>query len=299
MIRALTVLASSFRGNGRPCERAHIAGVDALVARPEGGSGPVVLFANAATPRGIEQPAVGRLLGGLARAGFVAVAPELPNVRAGEVTPSTVDALVDVARSAGPRVALLGASTGAGLAILAAGDPRLADRVTAVLAIAPFASLERVLELATTGCYGDRPYPAAPLVAKATVRSLVASAPNDPGLPALLANRDPRRFDDLYGALDAQTRALVEQLSPTSRIGHVAACVELVSAPDDPFFPVEESRALARAARDARLTITPALEHVRPRLRPGLVLVAAALQRTLRRAAQAEPVPVLRPAAAL
>lgn len=299
MIRALSVLAATVGSDCHACEQVEVAGVDALSARPQGGSGPVVVFVNAATPRGIEQPSVGRLLGGLARAGFVAVAPELPNVRAGEVTPSTVDALVDVARSAGPRVALLGASTGAGLAILAAGDPRLADRVTAILAIAPFASLERVLELATTGCYGDRPYPAAPLVAKATVRSLAASAPDDPGLPALLANRDPRRFDDLYRALDARTRALVEQLSPMSRIGRVAARVEIVSAPDDPFFPVEESRALARAARDARLTVTPALDHVRPRLRPGLVLVATALERTLRRAAQAEPVPVLRPAAAL
>ena len=116
MILALTVLASTFRGDCRACERERIAGVDALVARPRQGSGPVVVYANAATPLGVEQPAVGRFLSALASVGFVAVAPELPHVRLGEVTPETIASLVRVSRAVGPRVALVGASTGAGLA---------------------------------------------------------------------------------------------------------------------------------------------------------------------------------------
>jgi acetyl esterase/lipase len=300
VIRTLTVLAVAYRGGGEPCERVAIASVDSLVARPRGGSGPVVVFVNAATPRGIDEPAVGRLVGGLASAGFVAVAPELPSVREGEVTPATVDALVAVAGAAGQRVALIGASTGAGLVILAAADPRIADRVTAVASIAPFASLRNILRLGTTGYYGEAPYDAAPLVATASIRSLVASSPSDPAVPALVENRDPGRFDGLYGALAPSTRALVEELSPVARIADVVAPIELVSAPNDPFFPVEESRALARAGRDVRLTVTPALLHVYPRLRPGLLCVAGVLDRTLRRAVEAErPVPALRPSPAL
>jgi pimeloyl-ACP methyl ester carboxylesterase len=297
MIRALTVLASIHR-DGEPSERTRIAGVEALVAGPRGGEGPVVVYANACTPRGVEQPAVARLLGGLARSGFVAVAPELPRVREGEVTPATVEALVSVARCAGPRVTLLGASTGAGLALLAAADPRLADRVDAVLAIAPYASLERILRLATTGFYGDRRYPAAPLVSRATLRSLAACAPDDPAVRVLIANCDPERFDGLYAALAAETLAVVEELSPLGRIDRVRAPVELVADPDDAFFPVDEAYALARAGGDIRLTVTSALEHVRPRLRLGLVRVAVALERTLRRAAESERSPVLRPAPA-
>jgi len=298
VIRALTVLAATFRGEARACERERIAGVDALVARPRRGSGPVVVYANAATPLGVEQPAVGRFLSALAGAGFVAVAPELPHVREGEVTPETIDSLIAVAGAAGPRVALIGASTGAGLAILAAGDPRLAHRVTAVAAVGPFASLRNVLQLATTGFYGDRPCPAAPLLARAAARSLAASAPDDPAVPALLANRDPSRFDELYEALAPDTRALVWELSPLARIGHVLAPAELASSPSDPFFPVDESRALAAAGRDVRLTVTRALVHVKPRLRPGLVPVLALLDRTLRRAAQTEPIQSLRPSVA-
>jgi acetyl esterase/lipase len=194
----------------------------------------------------------------------------------------------------GPRVALIGASTGAGLAILAAGDPRLAGRVTAVAAIGPFASLRNLLQLATTGHYGDRPYSAEPLLARAATRSLAASAPDDPAVPALLANRDPWRFDDLYAALEPATRALVWELSPLARIGDVLAPVELASSPCDPFFPVDESRALAHAGRDIRLTVTRALLHVKPRLRPGLVPIVALLDRMLRRAAESEPAQALR-----
>ena len=298
MICALTVLASTFHGDAYACERERVAGVDALIARPRRGSGPVVVYANAATRLGVEQPAVGRFLSALAGAGFVAVAPELPHVREGEVTPATVDSLVVVSRAAGPRVALIGASTGAGLAILAAGDPRIADRVTSVAAIGPFASLRNVLQLATTGFYVDRPYSAAPLLAKAAARSLSASAPDDPAVPALLANCDPRRFDELYRALEPGTKSLVWELSPLARIGDVQAPIELASSPADPFFPVDESLVLAEAGRDVRLTVTDALVHVKPRLRPGLVDVLTLLDRTLRRAWEAEPVPGLLPSAA-
>jgi dienelactone hydrolase len=298
VIRALSVLAATSWGSAHGCSRERIAGVDALVARPSSGDGPAVVYANAATPLGIEQPAVGRLVSALAGAGFVAVAPELPNVREGEVMPATIDALIGVARAVGPQVALVGASTGGGLAILAAGDPRLASRVSAVAAVAPFASLENVLRLATTGVYDGRPYPAAPLLARAAARSLAASAPDDPAVPALLANRDAACFDQLYPALAPETRALVQALSPLTQIGDVIAPVELASSPSDPFFPVEEALALAKAGRDVRITVTPALLHVKPRLHPGIVGVVALLDRTLARATETDPVFALRPSVA-
>jgi acetyl esterase/lipase len=255
-----------------------------------------VVYANAATPSGIDEPAVGRFLGGLAAAGFVAVAPELPCVRRGEVTPATIDALVAVVGASGRHVALIGASTGAGLAILAAADPRVADRVSAVTAIAPFASLRNILRLGTTGFYGEHPFEAAPLVGTAAARSLAASAPDDPAVRALLANRDPRLFDAAYDGLAPATRALVGELSPLTRIGAVQAPVELASSPDDTFFPLEESRALEQAGNDVRLTVTPALVHVCPRVRPGLVRVAGVLERTLGRAVAAERPARRRPA---
>jgi hypothetical protein len=296
--RSVTVLAAAFRGGGESCVRTRVAGVTALRSDPRGGDGPVVVYANAATPNGIAEPAVGRFLGGLASAGFVAIAPELPDVRRGEVTPETVEALVGVASASGPHVALIGASTGAGLVILAAADPRIAERVTSVVSIAPFASLREVLRIGTTGHYRREPFAAAPLVGVAAARSLAASAPTDVAVPALLENRDPARFDHLYAALALSTRALMEELSPLTRVADLLAPLEILSSPDDPFFPMDESLALAAAGRNVRLTVTLALEHVRPRTRPGLVRVAAALDRTLRRADDADRRPALRPSPA-
>jgi len=65
VIDSFTVLTSAVRGGGEPSVRVRIAGVDSLVATPRSGAGPVVVYANAATPRGVDEPAVGRLLGGL------------------------------------------------------------------------------------------------------------------------------------------------------------------------------------------------------------------------------------------
>ena len=294
MTRTLRVLAGAL-GDPSRCERARIAGVESLVARPAAGSGPVAVYANAATPLGIEAPAVARLLAGLAAAGFVAVAPELPCVRRGELTPRTLEALVGVADAAGARVTLLGASGGAGLAILAAAE--LGTRVDGVAAFAPFASLRDLVLLGTTGWYDGAPYAAAPLVRAGVERSLRAAAPDDPAVEPLLANRNPRRFDALYDRLAVETRASIDALSPIHAVERVSASVELACSPGDAYCPLGESRALARAGADVRLTVTAALDHVCPRLRPGLLPLLALVERTLRRAAGA-PVPALRPVAA-
>lgn len=128
-----------------------MAGLPALAA----GAGPTFVFANACVEHGIETPVVASFLGGVSAAGFRVVAPELPDVRNGVVTPETVDALVRVAEETDGALVLSGASTGGALAILAAADERIVGRVVLVSAIGPFADLTTVLRLATTGHYAD------------------------------------------------------------------------------------------------------------------------------------------------
>jgi dienelactone hydrolase len=81
----------------------------------------------------------------------------------------------------------------------------------------------------------------------------------------LLLNRDPQRFDALYRALPASTRAAVERLSPLFGASRLRAPVLVVSAPHDKYFPPEQTRLLAsRAASHVQLTVTPALAHAVP-----------------------------------
>ena len=203
------------------------------------------------------------------------------------------------------RVAFVGVSMGGTLALLAAETPSLAGRVSVVSAISPYTDLKEVIRLATTGYQRQGnllvPYSADPYVGLVVARSLAAALPpsdaqkalvaqleaiddNDPDplsglratppatLPpeaapvvALVANRDPRMFDQLYAALPPELRAAAARLSPLRRASQLHAPVELASPPQDTYFPVSQSRALAEAAPDARLTVTEAFAHVIPK----------------------------------
>ena len=258
------------------------AGITSLVTRPRGPARAATVFLNGGTALGCDHPAVRRLTRGLARAGYLVVAPELPGLRDGELTPATLAAVVDVARATADRpeardgrVALFGVSAGASLALLAAADDDLQRRVSVVVSIAPYADLDGIVRLATTGFYGASPRATAPLVREVLARSLAACGGAEQAAE-LLANGDPARYDELHACLPPETRAALAQLSPLRVAGRVDAPLELAAAPDDCYFPLAEAETLAEAAPHGRLTVTSMLDHVR--LRPSLADLPDALR---------------------
>jgi dienelactone hydrolase len=288
-----------------------VAGTPALVARPGRGAGPwpALVFLNGATERGRHHPAVGGLARALARAGYVVIVPDVDGLTQGEISRRTLAATLTVVRAASGRrdaragrVGLAGVSVGATLALLAAEDEHVADRVTVVAGIAPYTDLKRIVRLATTGHYGPEPFAAAPFLSLVIARSLVSGLPpgedkrilrerllsvdlseGDPlrvirelpgeqlrlaaaSLAALLSNSDPERFDELYDRLPAPVRAGVARLSPSYGAARLVTRVELASPVKDKYFPLTESRELLARTRHGRLTVTDALEHAVPRL---------------------------------
>lgn len=314
-----------------------VAGVPTTIIRPGGGERwPALVFVNGATPRGRHHPDVQRLAQGLARAGFLVLVPDPPGLAQGEITLKTRAATIAVARAATERsdardgVGLLGVSVGTTLALLAAADPSLADRVTIVAGTAPYVDLANAVRIATTATsrHDDRlvSYRANSFLALVIGRSLTVALPpgpqrkalleelrrtdddaRDPLAPfrrrsaraapgirplvALLANRDPARFDALYAALPPGMRAGIRRLSPIHAASRLRAPVELATAPSDKYFPPSESRALVRSARKARLTISTSLEHAGLDLSPdnivGLARLDGWIVRTLRTAVRA------------
>lgn len=283
-----------------------IAGRPTTVYEPRGqGPWPTLVFVNGATPDGRRNPQVRRLATGLARTGHAVLVPDLPGLAAGELSEDSARSTVDVARAAADRasardaqVGLVGVSVGASLALLAAEDEDLRERLTVVAGVAPYADLRTVLRVATTGTYDDRGtvrrFEAEPFVRLVMARSLVTALPRGPdrttlegaiatvaaggdplsdpaalltlgpdarALGALLLNRDPGRFDALYAALPARVRERVEDLSPLRDARRIQAPVELVSPPRDKYFPLSEARALERALPNANLTVTKTLDH--------------------------------------
>lgn len=199
------------------------------------------------------------------------------------------------------RVGLVGVSTGATLALLAAKDPEVGEDVSVVSGVAPYSDIHTVFNVATTGYYREDgelvPYDADPFLSYVIARSLVAALPegedretlaseldkvyrydpdplaglrerslDDLGVEArsvveLHTNRDPERFDELYEALPEGVREDMDELSPLAGDGRIEAPVELISGPQDKYFPVSESYAVARIAPDLRVTVTGALDH--------------------------------------
>ncbi|MGH2995290.1 MAG: alpha/beta hydrolase family protein, partial [Gaiellaceae bacterium] len=205
-----------------------VAGTPATVARPGGGGPwPALVIVNGATVLGRREPALQRFVRGLARAGYLAVLPDLPGLANGEVGRRTVAATVAVARSVADspdarhgRVGLVGVSVGTSLALLAAEDPSLADSVSIVAGTAPYADLAELIRLATTGHYREGnllvPYEVDPFLAVAAARSLAAALPPGPersALTSLAAEIDEDADDPL-----APLRTLpLEALGPDAR----------------------------------------------------------------------------------
>jgi pimeloyl-ACP methyl ester carboxylesterase len=283
-------------------EETNVAGMATTLVRPRGaGPWPAVVFVNGATRRGRDHPRVRALARGLGRAGYLVAVPDLPGLRESEITTRTLDAALAAARATadrrdvrGGRIALVGVSVGAALALLVAEDPSLARRVSVVAGIAPYADLRNMLRLATTGHYSERGklvrYPTERFLVRVATRSLTAEAPTAAAKDAvarLLSNRDPGRFETFYAALPPEIHTDHVRLSPIVRADRLRAPVELASAPRDKYFPVAESRALAARAPVARLTVTTTLDHAIPEPDdiPDVIRFDAFVVRVLERAA--------------
>jgi len=295
-----------------------VAGNPALVVRPAGeGPWPAVFFVNGTVPEGRELPEARRLAEGFARAGYLVVLPDLPGLMEDRITPETVAETAEVARAVSNRpdaaegeVSMVGISTGATLALLAAQRPDTGDRVSLVAGVAPYSDIRTILNVATTGRYEKEDgtfarHDADPFLSYVVARSMIAALP--PGedrqdlsaeleavgrenpnplggvrlrrtedfepdaaaVVALLANRDPARFDELYADLPDGVKEDLEAFSPLAGTGRIRAPVEIATGPRDKYFPASESHNLEGIAPDLRVTVTPAIDHAELEVSPG------------------------------
>lgn len=196
----------------------------------------------------------------------------------------------------GRKVSVLGVSVGAGPALLAAADPRVANRVGTVLSLGGYASAVELLRYFLTGAYayGEisgrvAPQPdAARLFLRANLdllknaedrRALDAwlatggsrpparLTPDGEAVMRLVENRDPGKVDGLVQALPPDLQRLLARLSPEHVAGRIRGRLLLIHGRRDPAVPFTESLRLAAAARGnpgTRLVLVGVLMHVEP-----------------------------------
>jgi pimeloyl-ACP methyl ester carboxylesterase len=264
---------------------------------PRSGPWPGLVLVHGLTPDGKGDARLAWTADRLARAGFAVAVPELPALRAERLRREDAvivrDTVLGLGRHPAVRrepVAVIAVSVGLGPVALALGDRALADRVRVVLALGGYAQARELVRYFTTGAYafgairGQAAVDPAlawaflarnlDLVPDARDRALVAGAvpgappPADagPGAQAVLAlmrNRDPARVDGLLAALPAETRELLDALSPAPHLGRTRVRLLLVHGRDDPAIPFTESLRLAAAAPGrARLVLVGLIGHV-------------------------------------
>jgi dienelactone hydrolase len=217
----------------------------------------------------------------LARAGWVVAVPTVQGLTVLRLRPedaAAVRASVEALHAAGyGRVAVLGISLGAGPALLAAADPSLAPRLSAVLALGGYASTAELLRYTLTGAYafGEVAGRAAGVLEPAIAQFARANTELlDEAGRRLLDNRDPAAVDERIRALPRSTRDLLDALSPGPRIGNLRAPLFLIHGRQDPAVPFTESLRLDAAARAAgrpvRTAIVGAVGHVEADVRAEL-----------------------------
>ena len=118
-------------------------------------------------PQGKDDPRVTALAYSLARMGFAVLTPDMPGFHELRASPQNVQDIVEAVlelgnldlRTSSPRakVGIAGISYAAGPAILAAMEPRIAERVSFILSVGGYYDIEEAITYLTTGKYRRGP----------------------------------------------------------------------------------------------------------------------------------------------
>jgi dienelactone hydrolase len=272
------------------------------------GPHPGIVLNHGVADLGKDDPRLVNFADAVARAGFVALVPEFENLKAFRVRPSDVDEVVAAyeyltARSdvIPDRVGLFGFSYAGGLAVLAASDPRIADRVRFCFLLGSYYDLENVVTYMTTGMYrsdGEWTYleprnsgrwafliNSADLIededdretlvkiarakwdnADTDVGELVESL-GEEGRRAydLMVNEDPGRTRALIDGLSPRVREYLDALSLGGKIDRLRAHLIVGHGRDDNLIPYTESLLLADhvpPGASVHLAILDSFQHV-------------------------------------
>lgn len=252
---------------------------------------PAIILVLGADPAPADDERVLRLTGGLARIGFVVLLHESEDLNAAVVLPSEIPRLAGAfeALAAHPRVnedeiGYVALSAGGSLAIVAASQPAIADRVAYVVALGPYydaATLTAsVVSYAFRGPEGIEEWEPAGIARRVVRNTLLAglpeaeraaveggAAPQSAGGAAVaeLLQRPPlARAEELVEALGPEQIAHLEAVSPRYALGGLRAPLFLLHDRADEFIPWTESEALAEAHEPASYHRLDLFAHVEP-----------------------------------
>jgi dienelactone hydrolase len=274
-----------------------------------------VVFSMGAPPLPLDDPRLVRIAEDSARAGVVMLVPFSDRLDENRIEPEEIDALVAEFQyvqkqpQVDPkRVGFFGASVGGSLALVAAGDPRIANHVDQVVSFGGYYdALQTFGAIATHHIVYDgvdQPWSPQDHAEKVMAQQLIDAVDNPADRDLLtamfiddqpedstelatlspvgrssydfLSNRDPAAVEALIQRLPPSAVAAMDYLSPRTSIANVKAELFILHDQSDPYIPFTESRKLqaAVAGRDnAHFDELRLFKHVQPKLdqRPDII----------------------------
>jgi len=228
-------------------------------------AGRPLVLAHGFAPEGKDDPRVRDAAGLLARAGFDVAVPTIPGLTRGRLGSEDVEPVVGALAARGGRTVLVGVSVGAGPALLAAADPRVRERVSAVLSLGGYASAVEVLRFWLTGAYAYEGVRGRVEHDPELVRMFLRANADrlDPASRATLEAADREAAGRLLDAPPPDLRRYLDALSPIRVASGIAARLILVHGRADSAVPYTESLRLAAARPDrTTLVLVGLVEHV-------------------------------------
>ncbi len=274
-----------------------------------------IVFSMGAPPLRLDDPRLVRIAEDSARSGVVILVPFSERLDDDLIETEEIDALVaefqyvqHLPRVDPHRVGFFGASVGGSLALVAAGDPRIADQVDHIVSFGGYYdALQTFGAVATHHIEYDginqswtpRPH-AEEVVAQQLINAVdnqhdrdlltqwfIDGQQSDPAELATLSpvgrtsydfltNRDPSAVQGIIDRLPARAVAELNYLSPRTSIQNVKAELFIIHDRADPFIPFTQSRALqdgVRGRKNAHFDEIRLFEHVQPKLdqRPEII----------------------------
>lgn len=268
---------------------------------------PAIVLVHGVQYLGIEEPRLQRFARSIVGAGIAVMTPQIDELADYHVAPASIDttgAAIEAlrARSGHAKVGLMGTSFGGGVALLTAGDPRFADRVSFVVSVGAHDDLARVSrffatnEIETTNgateslhaheygatilvyTHADRFFPAEDLPAARDALRLwiwekqeaarAEAKKTSPETQAKLAKLFAADIASVRPELLAELERLrpeMDAVSPHGHLGGIKAHVYLLHGQGDTVIPATEAAWLAKDVPPASLravVVSPALVHV-------------------------------------